>query len=169
MVEGMQGKTAEPPESQHSSFFEKGGAWVVAQFVVMAAWMIMTPLGHAVARVPVLWIPAAVLFLVGAVAGVAGTLALGKSRTPFPKPCTNARLVQTGIYALVRHPLYSSLIALSFGWACWWGSGLGAALALVQALLLDAKARREERWLRTRFPEYAAYAAKVRRLIPWLY
>ena len=39
----------------------------------------------------------------------------------------------------------------------------------VQAGFLDAKARREERWLRVQFPAYAEYAAKVRRLIPWLY
>ncbi len=165
----MQEKTAEPPESQRLTFFAKGGAWVVAQFVVMAAWLIVTPLGHPLARSPGLWIAAAVLFGLGAVAGVAGTLVLGKNRTPFPKPRKDSSLVQTGIYAFVRHPLYSSLIALSFGWACLWGSGVGVAIAIVQALLLDAKARREELWLRTQFPEYAAYAARVRRLIPRIY
>jgi protein-S-isoprenylcysteine O-methyltransferase Ste14 len=33
----------------------------------------------------------------------------------------------------------------------------------------DAKARHEERWLRQKFPAYAAYAQQVRRFIPWLY
>jgi hypothetical protein len=41
--------------------------------------------------------------------------------------------------------------------------------ALIQAVLLDIKARREERWLREKFPDYDEYAVKVRRLIPWLY
>jgi protein-S-isoprenylcysteine O-methyltransferase Ste14 len=42
-------------------------------------------------------------------------------------------------------------------------------LALLQAVLLDSKARREERWLREKLPAYDRYAAKVRRLIPGLY
>jgi protein-S-isoprenylcysteine O-methyltransferase Ste14 len=42
-------------------------------------------------------------------------------------------------------------------------------LALLQAVLLDAKARREERWLREKFPDYDRYAEKVCRLIPGLY
>jgi protein-S-isoprenylcysteine O-methyltransferase Ste14 len=41
--------------------------------------------------------------------------------------------------------------------------------ALVLALFFDAKARREERWLRQRFSEYARYEARVRRFLPWVY
>jgi protein-S-isoprenylcysteine O-methyltransferase Ste14 len=41
--------------------------------------------------------------------------------------------------------------------------------ALVLALFLDAKARREERWLRRQFPDYADYELKVRRFIPGVY
>jgi protein-S-isoprenylcysteine O-methyltransferase Ste14 len=36
-------------------------------------------------------------------------------------------------------------------------------------VLLEVKSRREERWLREKFPEYAAYQRRVRRLIPFLY
>jgi protein-S-isoprenylcysteine O-methyltransferase Ste14 len=42
-----------------------------------------------------------------------------------------------------------------------------AALAL--GPLLDAKARREERWLRRQFPDYARYEQRVRRYMPWIY
>jgi protein-S-isoprenylcysteine O-methyltransferase Ste14 len=83
----------------------------------------------------------------GAALGVSGALVLGKGLTPFPKPPAQAQLVRHGIYATIRHPLYAGLIALSFGWACLWGSGQGAALALVQTVLLDTKARREERYV----------------------
>lgn len=142
---------------------------MLGQFVVMAAWLLVAPLGHTIAHSPRLWVPAALLLVIGAIAGIAGTCTLGKNRTPFPKPRGDSQLVQTGIYALVRHPLYASLIALSFGWACLWASAPGVVLAVLQAILLDAKARREDRWLWEQFPEYADYAAKVRRLIPWIY
>lgn len=142
---------------------------MLGQFIVMMVWLVLPPLGHSITRSFELLVSAAVLLALGAVAGISGTLALGRNRTPFPKPRSDSRLVKAGIYSLVRHPLYASLIALSFGWACLWESKLGAVLALVQAILLDFKARREERWLITQFPEYAAYTAKVRRLIPWVY
>lgn len=157
------------PLEPRESFFAKGGVWVVGQFAVMAGWLVLTPLRHSIGQAPLFLIPAVVLLAIGAAAGIAGALALGRNRTPFPKPRRDSRLARTGVYALVRHPLYASLIALSFGWACLWGSGMGAVLAVVQALLLDAKARREERWLRQQFSDYAAYAAQVRRLIPWVY
>jgi protein-S-isoprenylcysteine O-methyltransferase Ste14 len=152
-----------------SSFVEKGGPWVVAQFVVMTCWLVLTPVGHTRTHSLAMQILAGALLLAGAYAGIAGALALGKSRTPFPRPPEDAQLIRHGIYAIVRHPLYSSLIALSLAWACYWQSLVGGALAVVQALLLDAKARREERWLRERFPDYADYAAEVKRLVPFIY
>jgi protein-S-isoprenylcysteine O-methyltransferase Ste14 len=36
-------------------------------------------------------------------------------------------------------------------------------------LLFDAKARREERWLVEKFPSYAGYQRRVRKLVPFLY
>jgi protein-S-isoprenylcysteine O-methyltransferase Ste14 len=168
IVQRMQNNPSDHHEP-NLPFFQKGGGWVLAQVVVMGGWLALTPLGHAVARAPGLLVPAVLLLGIGAVVGVAGALVLGRNRTPFPRPRRDSHLVKTGIYALVRHPLYASLIALSFGWACLWGSEPGAMVALVQAILLDAKARHEERWLQKQFPDYADYAAKVRRLIPWVY
>ncbi len=155
-----------PFDGSKHSFLAKGGAWVVAQFIVMPAWLVLTPfygrLTDSIWRQAL----AGVLLAAGATLGILGVRALGRQRTPFPKPRDKAQLVQNGIYGVVRHPLYTSLIALSFGWACLWSSALGTVLALVQALLLNAKARREEMWLRKLFPEYASYSERVSRLIP---
>ena len=151
------------------SFWGKGGAWVGAQFVVMTAWLVLTPKGCKLTDSTLGRVAAAVLLSAGAAAGVSGALVLGKNLTPFPKPPAQAQLVRRGIYSIMRHPIYTGLIALSFGWACLWGSGQGVALALIQAVLLDIKARREEHWLREKFPDYDEYAVKVRRLIPWFY
>jgi protein-S-isoprenylcysteine O-methyltransferase Ste14 len=70
---------------------------------------------------------------------------------------------------LVRHPLYSAVILLSLGWALMWGSAIALIGCLVEAFFFDSKARREERWLAEKFPEYAGYCRRVRRLIPWVY
>ena len=150
-------------------FMGRGGGWVVAQGLLMLCWLFLTPKGHKLTGSALARTFAAVLLTTGVVAGVSGALVLGKSLTPFPKPPAQAQLVRRGVYAMVRHPVYAGLMALSLGWACLWRSLPGAALALIQAVLLDAKARREERWLREKFPGYGEYAAKVRRLIPWVY
>ena len=40
---------------------------------------------------------------------------LGKNLSPLPRPIKNSNLVTTGIYRLTRHPIYYSLIFISFG------------------------------------------------------
>ena len=99
------------------SFLGRGGAWVVAQFIVMTAWLLLTPKGHKLADSALERVAAAVLLSAGAAAGVSGALVLGESLTLFPKPPAQAQLVRRGIYAIMRHPIYAGLIALSFGWA----------------------------------------------------
>ena len=47
-------------------------------------------------------------------------------------------------------------------------ASVAAILAVALALYLDAKARMEERWLLARFPDYAGYRARTRRLFPWV-
>ena len=146
-----------------------GGVWISLQFGTMATVLVTGPVwgGHwewaASVTVGQVWLVASGLI------ALAGFAALGLNLTPHPKPRVGGTLVRHGIYRFVRHPLYSSLILGCVGWALKWQSlpALGAALFLAWAL--DAKARVEEHWLRGRFPEYAEYAARVRRFIPWVY
>ena len=109
------------------------------------------------------------LLLVAAGCGIAGTISLGRNLTPFPKPSASSTLVRTGIYGLIRHPLYTAVFCGSVGWALVWQSWPALLAALALAPLFDAKARREERWLRQKFPEYAGYERQVRRFVPWIY
>lgn len=118
------------------------------------------------ARSPIGWLAGVPLLALGAAVGIAGAFALRSNRTPFPKPQAGSQLVRHGIYAKIRHPLYTSLILLSLGWACVWQSGPGLLFTVGFAVFLRAKAAREERWLREHFPEYAAYERRVPRFCP---
>jgi len=80
-----------------------------------------------------------------------------------------SQLVQHGIYAVIRHPLYTSVISVSLGWALVWQSWPAILVAAALIPFFHAKAHHEERWLREKFPEYADYERRVRRFIPWLY
>jgi protein-S-isoprenylcysteine O-methyltransferase Ste14 len=150
-------------------FLERGGLWVLGQAVLLGAVIAGGVLGRNQWQGLPSTLYGALFLLIGAGCGIAGVLILGRNLTPLPKPSPTARLVQEGIYALIRHPLYTAVFCGSVGWALVWRSWPALLAALVLAPFLDAKARREERWLRERFPEYAAYEQRVRRFVPWFY
>jgi protein-S-isoprenylcysteine O-methyltransferase Ste14 len=58
---------------------------------------------------------------------------------------------------------------MAFGWALWLQGWLTCAYAALLFLLFDAKARLEERWLVEKFPSYADYQRRVRKLVPFVY
>lgn len=151
------------------SFVQRGGWWVVGQFLLLLAVAGLDLTGHAAVKPLPLFIGGLVLIGVATLCSLAGMLALGRNLTPFPKPSAKTELVQHGIYALIRHPLYTSVfcaaVGLSFIFQSW--PALVAALGL--GIFFDAKARHEERWLRQQFPDYAGYERRVRRFIPWFY
>lgn len=94
---------------------------------------------------------------------------LGRSLTPVPRPRADGRLIESGIYARLRHPIYAGMISASVGWSALTGS-LGAFVAaLLLAVFLDAKARREEIWLLERYDRYAAYRRRSKRFLPGIY
>jgi protein-S-isoprenylcysteine O-methyltransferase Ste14 len=111
-------------------------------------------------------IAGAALFFAGAWFGIAGTIVLGRNRTAYPRPLDASNLVKHGIYARVRHPLYTSLMLLSAGWALLWQSLPSLVAAVVMVPFLYGKSRREEHLLAEKFPHYADYARRVPRFLP---
>jgi protein-S-isoprenylcysteine O-methyltransferase Ste14 len=100
---------------------------------------------------------------------IAGMVRLGRGLRPLPYPKDGAELVQTGPYALVRHPMYCGGLMLGLGWALFIHGWLTLGYAVALFAFLDVKSRREERWLAERFPTYASYQRRVRKLIPFVY
>lgn len=110
-----------------------------------------------------------VLMALGLGLSVAAALNLGSNLTPLPHPKDDASFVASGPYRVVRHPMYGSVILLALGWAFHVEGLLTVVYALLTVLFFDIKTRREEAWLIQRFPEYAAYRRRVRKLIPFIY
>ena len=111
----------------------------------------------------------ALVLVVAATVAIAGTKELGKNLTPFPEPAAHTRLVQSGIYAQIRHPLYTSVILAGFGWALVWLSWPATLAAAALIPFFHAKSQREEFLLRRKFPEYREYEAHTRRFVPGIY
>jgi protein-S-isoprenylcysteine O-methyltransferase Ste14 len=100
---------------------------------------------------------------------LAGLVCLRSGLTPLPYPREGAALVQTGAFALVRHPMYSGGLVLALGWALCVGSWLTLGYVAALFVFLDSKSRREERWLIERYPAYRDYRRRVRKLVPFVY
>lgn len=150
-------------------FTRRGGVWVIGQAILMGvvfgggAWWNK----HWESGVATI---AGVLFLaIGAACGICGAVALGRSLSPFPEPIAGGKLVTTGIYALMRHPLYTAVFCGALGWALVFASWPAVVAAALLVPLFDAKARVEERRMRLRFSDYLEYEQRVKRFIPGIY
>jgi protein-S-isoprenylcysteine O-methyltransferase Ste14 len=125
----------------------------------------------------VLWKPglvAAAPFVVATIAGFAFTwwarLTIGKLWSSGVTRKAEHRVVDTGPYGLVRHPIYTGLIFSAFATAF----VPLTPMTLVGAALISfgffLKARLEEQFLRGELgaDAYAAYARRVPMLVPWV-
>jgi protein-S-isoprenylcysteine O-methyltransferase Ste14 len=140
------------------------------------AWMAFIPLD--VFRLHVLPRPAAWLAWAGGAAALAGwavaLLAVWENRFATPnvqdQSARGQQVIDTGVYGLVRHPIYLGYALQIAGQALWLGSSAAALVGVgVYLAATLGRIRIEERDLRTRLPAYDAYARRVRgRLIPFL-
>lgn len=147
---------------------------MVAQVVIFGL-ILVGP--RSVGRLPVWSDPyATVATVVGvalmsaaAVLSVWGTLTLGSNLSVLPHPKEGSNFIESGPYRLVRNPIYTGLILGSFGLALTLHSWLSLVYALALLIVFDLKTRREECWLRERYPAYADYQRRVKKLLPWVW
>jgi protein-S-isoprenylcysteine O-methyltransferase Ste14 len=149
----------------------RGEGWVVLQFLLFVAVIgagFAGPAWDGAARVVgALAGLALIIFGVGLV--TAGILGLRRQLTAYPRPVPGGRLIEHGVFGLVRHPMYGGLVIAALGWSLVMASPMALAGAFVLGVFFDLKSRREETWLVEQFAGYAAYRRRTRRLIPWLY
>lgn len=79
-------------------------------------------------------------------------------------------VIDTGPYAIVRHPLYSAAILMSVGIALSLGSYWALIPAAAMTLIIVIRTALEDRTLQRELEGYTSYAARVRhRLIPGMW
>ncbi|HJU52418.1 MAG TPA: 2-amino-4-hydroxy-6-hydroxymethyldihydropteridine diphosphokinase [Acidimicrobiia bacterium] len=156
-------RLADPWLTDPLHFVDKGTPWVVGQFVLLIGIAVLVLVTGT--WPPAIWswlglIPmAAGLFFIAS-----GAKELGAAFTANPTP-RQAKLAASGVYQIVRHPIYMGLLLGAIGavilWRAWWGLVLVGVLAAFFRL----KAHFEEQRLRVIYPEYADYAGRVRATI----
>ena len=80
------------------------------------------------------------------------------------------KIVDTGLYGIVRHPMYFATTLLFLSFPLVLGSGIGFVIFLAQPFLLVKRIRNEEEVLEKGLEGYAEYKKKVKyRLIPFIW
>lgn len=80
------------------------------------------------------------------------------------------RVVTTGPYHFVRHPMYAAIVVFVVGTSLLLGSWSGVLVGAIFVITLARRAILEERSLQARLPGYATYMTEVKyRLIPYLW
>lgn len=118
-----------------------------------------------------LWLQAlGVIFILLEGLGIWWTFRENGFAAPVVKLQQGQRTIDTGPYAIVRHPMYTSALLLFLGVPLLLGSWLGLALAVPFILAVAWRAVHEEETLRAELNGYDAYAKRVRyRLIPFIW
>ena len=87
---------------------------------------------------------------------------LGRNLSPFPRPIKNSKLVSTGIYRFTRHPMYYSLMFISFGVFITKLSIYYLFLSISLGLIIKFKIALEEQYLKNKFKNYILYQNEVK-------
>jgi len=143
----------------------RGNLLVALQFVLLIA-LVVVPAGTLWPYPEWLAIAAVILMLGGIMIVLFALVGLGTAATATPVPKEGAPLRTNGFYALVRHPIYSGLLAAGLGLAVRGNTIWHIAIFVGLVVLLSLKSRWEERMLSVVHPEYAGYAARVGRFVP---
>jgi protein-S-isoprenylcysteine O-methyltransferase Ste14 len=80
------------------------------------------------------------------------------------------KVISTGVYGIVRHPMYAGAIFLLLGPPLLMGSVCGVVLGIAMILMLAIRSISEEETLRQGLEGYDDYMKKVRwRMIPFIF
>jgi protein-S-isoprenylcysteine O-methyltransferase Ste14 len=122
--------------------------------------------------------PNAIVSGIGLLLFVAGwwMIALSFKENTFAAPVVKHQaerhqtVVDTGVYGIVRHPMYAGAVLLMIGMPLWLESYAAALLAIAPIALLAVRILFEEQFLRQELNGYDAYTERVRyKLLPYVW
>ncbi len=91
---------------------------------------------------------------------------LNKSLSPFPTPKSGSRLIQTGLYKFVRHPIYTGILVAFIGFSVYTESAYRIFISIILYFLFIYKSTYEERQLIKKYEAYEKYKRSTGRFFP---
>ncbi len=112
---------------------------------------------------------AVVVFLIGAAVGLAAIYAHPRGNFNIrPDIKEECMLIRHGIYRYIRHPMYTSVMAMGAGIALLRSDAVMWTMWAALATVLTLKAKREERFWSERDACYHDYMRNSKRFIPYI-
>jgi protein-S-isoprenylcysteine O-methyltransferase Ste14 len=142
--------------------------WIAGQIVLFLV-LVLAPVVDRRSVGPVGLVIGVGLFVWGLLLGLHAYRTLARSHAARSEPTPGARLITSGPYAWLRHPIYAAWIIGSLGYEIALGSVVGLPVVAVLAVFYDRRARHEERLLDAAYPDYRVYRTSVARFIPGIY
>jgi protein-S-isoprenylcysteine O-methyltransferase len=123
---------------------------------------------HIVPQTDAILVAAAILCVCGLGFCLWARAVLGRNWSGTVTLKENHELIVRGPYRLVRHPIYTGLLAMLI--ATWIEQGhIAGIIGLVLVCIsLWIKLNNEEEVMQKQFPQYAAYRERVKRIIPFI-
>ena len=157
---------------------ESAASRILRTFIFLIAIVILST-----TRLPLPWLylqlwPVGLLpFWLGAAVTVGGLLFavwarehLGRNWSSQVSIKQDHELITTGPYAVVRHPIYTGILAGFLGLAIALSEVRGFVVFVLFFLVFWAKLSKEEQWMRSQFGEtYAKYVHRTAALVPYLF
>jgi protein-S-isoprenylcysteine O-methyltransferase Ste14 len=143
--------------------------FVLVQFILFGLFALLTWYVPSVAQSPLRFV-SFVLVLAGIGIFVAAIIAHQQTNQMLPKvspnPHQKGNLVTSGIYQIIRHPIYTAVLALTLGIAIYHGSLVVMGSWLVLVVFFWVKSDYEESLLKKQFANYVEYRRKTARFVP---
>jgi protein-S-isoprenylcysteine O-methyltransferase Ste14 len=118
---------------------------------------------------PVVGVAADCIVAAGVAFSVWARVALGGNWSAEVTFKQDHELIESGPYALVRHPIYTGLLLMALGTATNFGRAIGFALLATAGAAVWWKVHLEEQIMDTHFSAaYADYRSRVRAIIPFV-
>ena len=153
----VSGPVAEDPCDQRT-----GSVLVGAQFALIG--LCLLPVGPSLWRLPIVGL---LLLVAAAVVGGLALRDMGDDVRVHPVPGADIDLHTSGVYSVVRHPMYSCVLLAALGVTLSSGRVLSLVSLVGLVVVLSVKCRLEDRLLAQRFgASFTEYAARVPALVP---
>ena len=154
--------------------FQNGATYVLIQagllgilFLGPTDWWGILSLSQIVSEI--LKMIALILFPLGVLIAIVAAIQLKRNLTPLPMPVEHGELIQTGLYAYVRHPIYLGVILMALAWFLHTQAVLTLVEFIAVMIFFEVKSRQEEYWMGQVYPEFAEYQRRTAKLVPRVY
>ncbi|MCL4357497.1 isoprenylcysteine carboxylmethyltransferase family protein [Patescibacteria group bacterium] len=141
-------------------------AYVIAQAIILLL-LIFTNISFGVSILKLAWL-GIILEALGVIGILLSADSIRTSLTALPLPKEHGRLLTSGLYRYMRHPVYTSILVFALGLAISGGGPYEYLLFIGLTILFAYKSKYEEFYLAKKYAGYQQYANKTPKFVPLL-